>query len=64
VLVREENERDAFDPGVALELREGRAERDRGGRLDRIAVDAGRDRGECDRAAPELGGDLERAAVT
>ena len=50
--------------GVALELRGGRAECDLGRRPGRIAVDARRDRRERDRAATELHGDLERAAVT
>ena len=64
VLVGEEDERNPFDSGMAFELCTDRSECDLGGRLGRIAEDARRDRRERDRAATELGGDLERPAVT
>ena len=51
-------------PAQLLERRARRRDRDlRRRELDRIAVDAGRDRGERDRAAAELGRELERAPV-
>jgi len=49
---------------VTFELGERRGQCDLGGRLDRIAVDAGRDGRKRDGAAVELGGNLERAPVT
>jgi len=64
VLVGEEDESDPFDSGMAFEPCAGRSERDLGGQLHRIAEDARRDRRERDRAATELGGDLERSPVT
>ena len=64
VLVREEDEADLLDLRVLGELVARRSKRDLGGSLDRVAVDAGRDRGERHGAATELLGDLERAPVT
>jgi len=64
VLVGEEDERDLFDSGVVFELCAGRSECDLGGTLHRIAEDARGDRRERNRAAAELGRDLERSPVT
>jgi DNA polymerase IV len=63
VLVREEDERDAFDPGVLAQLLARRAERDIGRLADRVAVDARRDRRESHGSAAELRRDLERPPV-
>src|SRR6266581_3027543 len=59
--VAEEHEAHELD-GSNRRLSHSR-DRDRSGELDRIAVDAGRDRGEGDRPAAELGCELERAPI-
>jgi hypothetical protein len=59
VLVREQHESHLLDPWMLLELFVRCAERVLSGSLDRIAVNARRDRREGDRAAAELVGDFE-----
>ena len=59
----EEHEAHELDLGQLRQRRARRRDRDPCGELDRIAVDAGRDRGERDRAAAERRRDLERAPV-
>src|SRR5215212_6494804 len=61
--VAEQPEAGLVDFGVLLHRRAGGVDGRAGAGLDRVAVDAGRDRGEGDAGATVLGRELDRAAV-
>ena len=63
VLVREQDEAHLLDLRTPGELLACRLERNLGCARDRVAVDTGRDRRECDGPAAELVRDFEGAAV-
>ena len=62
-MVAEEDEGDALDVRLALQIRDHRFESGAGGLLDGVAVDARAQGGEGDRAISELVGQPETAVV-